>query len=160
MSNPPLDSDLVTGSEPMDGEHRLQVGLLGALGDAVAAGRPADAVDEVFDRLLEFTKVHFASEELLMRLYAYDGYAAHVLEHEAALERIEDIRDQYRTGKTDLTLAMVEALGRWIATHTRRADRTLATFLGDAGIAGRAGAPSAPASPPHDPAGKSATRRS
>ncbi len=150
MTDPILDSDLATGSEPMDGEHRLQLGLLGALSDAVAAGRPADAVDEVFDRLLEFTKVHFASEELLMRLYAYDGYAAHVLEHEAALDRIEETREQYRAGKIDLTLDRVEALGRWIGTHTRRADHSLAAYLGEAGLAGRS----------DDPAGKSATPRS
>jgi hemerythrin len=68
-----------------------------------------------------------------MRLYAFEGYEAHVLEHESAVERIETLRDQYRTGETELSLHTVDALNRWIVGHTQRADRALGGFLRDVG---------------------------
>ena len=133
MTDGPIAAELATGNEAMDGEHRMQVSLIAALRAAVADGRPAPEVDEILDRLLEFTKVHFSSEELLMRFYSYDGYEAHVLEHEGAVERMERIRDQYRAGETALTLESVDSLGRWIVSHTHRADRAFGGFLGEMG---------------------------
>ncbi len=129
MGESTFDADLTTGSGTMDGEHRLQVSLIQALRDAVGDGRPTAEVDEILDQLLEFTKVHFSSEEMLMRLYSFDGYDAHALEHKSAIERIEGVREQYRAGNTTMSLETVDTLGRWIVAHTRRADRALGDFL-------------------------------
>lgn len=126
-----LDPATLPNSPSMNGEHALQVNLLGALRDAVAEGRSHAGVDEVLDQLLDFTKVHFASEEMLMRLYSYDGHDAHVREHEHAIEQVEKIRDRYRAGDHVLSLETVDSLGRWILTHTQRADRALGAFLGE-----------------------------
>ena len=131
MTTRELDPAILPDSPTMNGEHALQMKLLGALRDAVAEGRSHAAVDEVLDQLLDFTKVHFASEEKLMRLYSYDGHDAHVREHEDAIAQIEKIRDRYRAGDHVLSLGTVDSLGRWILTHTQRADRALGAFLGE-----------------------------
>lgn len=122
-------------STAMNSEHRLQASLIAALKDAVATGRDADAAVGIFDRLLEFTKVHFASEEMLMRLYAYDGFDAHVQEHEDAMERLSAVRDRCHAGDTALTLEAVESLGRFIAAHIGQADRSFGAYLDGLGTA-------------------------
>jgi hemerythrin len=116
------------GFADMDGEHRVQVGLLAALRDAVAGGRGGDEVDEILAQLVDYTKVHFASELLLMRLYAYPQYQAHAGEHDEALQRLEELGQRLAAGDEALTLETVDTLEDWLVGHIRRADRAFGGF--------------------------------
>ncbi len=113
----------------MDGEHRVQVGLLVALRGAVAEGRDRAAIDEIFDRLLDYTKMHFVSEQLLMRLYAYPRYQQHLDEHADAIEQLQRVREQYTAGEVALTLSSLDTLTREIVGHIRRTDRAFGTYV-------------------------------
>lgn len=118
----------------VESEHEVQIALLSAFVNAVAEGRPREEQGEILDRLLDYSKLHFLSEELLMRFYSYGGYEAHVREHEQTVERIEALLRNRRTrdGGADedgLSRADAESLRRTIGAHIREADRALAEFL-------------------------------
>ena len=82
---------LLTGYRGLDGEHQMQLELLTAFRRAIENGQRHAAIDEILDRLVDYTKVHFSSEQLLMRLYQYPRYQEHVDDHESAIERLEDL---------------------------------------------------------------------
>jgi hemerythrin len=65
-----LDNAMTTGFRGIDGEHHVQLELLGALRNGLLAPSDRAEIDEILDRLVDYTKVHFASEQLLMRLYS------------------------------------------------------------------------------------------
>jgi hemerythrin len=113
----------------MDGEHRVQVGLLSALRDAVTEGRAETEVNEILEQLVDYTKVHFMSEELLMRLYQYPHYEAHVAEHDRMVEQIEQARERHRVGDAATTETLDATLAGLIE-HIGRTDRTLGGYLG------------------------------
>jgi hemerythrin len=117
------------GFDQMDGEHRVQVGLLSALRDAVTEGRAETEVNEILEQLVDYTKVHFMSEELLMRLYQYPHYEAHVAEHDRMVEQIEQARERYRDGDAATTETLDATLAGLI-DHIGRSDRTLGSYLG------------------------------
>jgi hemerythrin len=74
--------------------------------------------------------VHFASEHLLMRLYQYDGYAAHVAEHEQMIEALESLVG------TDGAAAIgraIDAIDASLVSHIRGADRALGHYLSAVG---------------------------
>ncbi|HRK96638.1 MAG TPA: hemerythrin family protein [Rhodospirillales bacterium] len=115
------------GRGEMEAEHQVQVSLLYALRQAVSAGQ-ADNAQELLERLTAYSKMHFASEQLLMRLYQYDGYAGHVAEHEQMIEALE--------GLSAAEAEEAAAVGRWIdaldaslVRHIRSADRALGHYL-------------------------------
>ena len=118
------------GFDQMDGEHRVQVGLLSALRDAVTEGRAETEVNEILEQLVDYTKVHFMSEELLMRLYQYPHYEAHVAEHDRMVEQIEQARERYRGGDAAMTTETLDATLAGLIGHIGRADRTLGGYLG------------------------------
>ena len=114
------------GRGEMEAEHQVQVSLVYALRQAVSAGQEENA-REILERLTAYSKMHFASEQLLMRLYQYDDYAGHVAEHEQMIEALESL-DGEKDGQ--------EGFGRWIdaldasiVRHIRGADRALGRYL-------------------------------
>jgi hemerythrin-like metal-binding protein len=123
----PADQAAV-GFDDVDGEHRVQLGLLEALRGAVAAGRAIKEQEEVLVQLVDYTKVHFASELLLMRLYAYPQYQAHSEEHDETLERLEELQQRLAAGDLDLTLEALDRLEGWLVGHIRRADRAFGGY--------------------------------
>ena len=101
-----------TGCDSLDGEHSVQIELLGAFSRAVKDGRPRDEVDEILDRLIDFTKVHFSSEQLLMRLYQYPAYQQHLDDHDYTVDHLQTMRQAYLAGERDLTCSTADALAK------------------------------------------------
>jgi len=124
-----MEQSMDVGFDQIDGEHRVQVGLLSALRDAVTKGRAEAEVNEILEQLIDYTKVHFMSEELLMRLYEYPHYEAHVAEHDRMVEQIEQARERQQSGDAAATTETLEATLAGLVGHIGRSDRTLGVYL-------------------------------
>ena len=129
------DRDLTLGVPEMDVEHGLQIGLVNALEDAVASGRERELGDGILEHLLDFTRVHFLAEELMMRLEGFPAFEAHIEEHDDLVRQLESIRAVYAAGDRPVTLEAVHALRSWLAVHVRTYDRAFANFLAARGPA-------------------------
>ena len=118
-----------TEFEVIDGEHRVQVGLFDAMHDAVRQGRDVAAIDEILEQLLEYSKVHFLSEQLLMRLHAYPQHDDHVQDHERMLASMEGLRQAHQQGSPSYTLEAMETLRGQLMTHIAGRDEDLGQYL-------------------------------
>lgn len=128
------DESFISGYRTVDNEHRLQLSLLAAVRQAVAESRPASEIDEILERFVDFTKVHFASEVALMRLFQYPHYQSHVGEHDRSLEQIEELEAAYGSGRVALTLQRVDTLSDWIRQHILSTDDALGRYLVRLGV--------------------------
>ncbi len=117
------DDGIATGVETIDAEHRLQVSLVGALEALVRRGDDAALADRTLGQLVDFTNVHFLSEELMMRLYAYPQHDAHKLEHARLVDEVEALRRQLAAGQHEPALATIARLRPWLTTHIRGMDQ-------------------------------------
>jgi hemerythrin len=115
--------------DEVDREHRLQLDLLIEFRSAAEAGTEPVRLEEILDRLVDFTKIHFAAEQTLMRTYSFRAYEQHVLQHEDTLDRIEALREACRSGEARLTRERLDALTAWIVEHIRQADAAFARHL-------------------------------
>lgn len=129
---------LETGVVELDVEHQLQVRLLEALRAAVAAGRPRAEQQALLQQLADASDVHFMSEELLMRLHAWERYEQHTEEHRRLLEELAALRAVFDAGGAEAAAVAVEALQRWLAGHVRGMDRAFAEYVARGGLAGAA----------------------
>jgi hemerythrin len=75
------------GAHTMDAEHSIQLNLMRALAAAIDSDGDWQ---ELFDQLAQFSRVHFLSEELLMRMYDYEDYDDHVQDHERMLGWLDE----------------------------------------------------------------------
>jgi len=112
----------------MDGEHRIQLELIAALCAAVDSRAANEEIGLILERLLDFSKAHFLSEELLMRLDSYDEFDDHVADHAEMLDALVALLDTYRVGGTALlpgqTGKLLAFLVRHIETRDARYART------------------------------------
>jgi len=129
---------LETGVAELDVEHQLQVRLLEALRAAVAAGRPRAEQQALLQQLADASNVHFMSEELLMRLHAWERYDQHTEEHRRLLEELAGLRAVFDAGGAEAAAVAVEALQRWLAGHVRGMDRAFADYVARGGLAAAA----------------------
>ena len=128
MSQIEWGNDLGLGEREMDVEHELLVGLVRALDSALRSGSREEA-GRVLEQLLDYTRVHFSAEELMMRLHAYPGVQEHELEHSKLLDQLNEVRSAYHGGQIQPTKELVTALRHWLAEHVQTYDRGLALHL-------------------------------
>jgi hemerythrin len=121
--------DMSVGVAEVDVEHQLQARLVEALRDAVAGGRDRAVLGELLQRIEDTSNVHFMSEELLMRLHAWERYEPHTEEHRRLLEELRALRSLFERGGDAELGAAVEKLQAWLSSHIRGMDRTFAEHV-------------------------------
>jgi hemerythrin len=127
------DEGIDTGVDSMDAEHRLQVSLVNALEELVRQRAEGALLERTLSQLVDFTGVHFVSEELMMRLYAYPQHDAHKLEHVRLTERVKELRGQILAGDESVGEG-VTSLHAWLVEHIRSMDQGFARWCAKNGI--------------------------
>jgi hemerythrin len=122
-------TQLSFGIAQMDREHSGQLGLLNDLKAAVRSGAPDSVVYALLNELVEHTNLHFLSEQLLMRLHAYEAYESHFLEHKRLLAEVRNLKRSLATGSATDKHSLIEALRSWLVVHIQTADKALAEYL-------------------------------
>lgn len=110
-------------------EHDVQIKLPSAFGDAVSRRRSAAEIEEIFEQLMDYTNVHFLSEQLLMRMCAYPDYEQHEQRHTQLIDRLDTRRGSLTDGDREHTLATVPCLRDAIVGHIEQDDAALARYL-------------------------------
>lgn len=123
------DEGIGTGVGSMDTEHRLQVSLVNALEELLRRGRDRDVAHRTLSQLVDFTTVHFHSEELMMRLYAYPQLDVHSAAHAKLLEQARSIQARYDEDGAAEALDVVAELRGWLVNHIRSMDQAFAAWL-------------------------------
>jgi hemerythrin len=122
-------TELSFGIVEMDREHSGQLSLLGDLKAAVRSGVPDSVVYSLLDELVEHTNLHFLSEQLAMKLHAYEAYESHLLEHQRLLIEVQHLKRSLAEGSVTDKNSLIEALRSWLIVHIQTADKTLAEYL-------------------------------
>jgi len=86
------------------------------------------ATKRVLDEIERAVLFHFASEQDLMRRYAFPGFAVHQSDHEAAESRIVDFLDDVETGRFDAG-ALHYFLTTWLAEHSLISDSEYVAWI-------------------------------
>jgi hemerythrin len=117
------------GNASMDREHSSQLNLLNDLKAAVRSGAPDSLVYALLNDLVEHTNLHFLSEQLAMKLHAYEAYESHLLEHERLLVEVQNLNSSLATGTATDKQSLIEALRGWLVAHIQTTDQALAEYL-------------------------------
>ena len=93
-------------------------------------GEGAGEVGEILERATEYTRLHFLSEELLMRRHAYPHHAEHEQEHQRMLEEIGAIALAYDAGRRAEALDALKIFRARLVGHIHAHDEELSRFIG------------------------------
>jgi hemerythrin-like metal-binding protein len=113
----------------IDAQHQTLFGLAEELNTAMAAGQGKSVLSRILNRLVQYTTVHFAHEERLMRLHDYPGFAAHKTQHEALAQKVQQFQAEYNAGTTAMTVELMIFLRDWLTGHIAGSDQKYAPLL-------------------------------
>ena len=113
----------------IDGQHQNLFRIAGELYAAMSAGRGKAALAAILDRLVQYTSVHFAHEERLMRLHDYPQLAAHRAEHEALTKKVLAFQADFEAGRAAVTVQVLQFLKEWLEKHIAGSDQKYAPHL-------------------------------
>ena len=116
-------------STAIDREHQIQTGLLRAVSEAISAGSDSAAVMELVGQLAAYNKVHFSSEELLMRVYAYPDLLPHAADHAQMIAAMDAITATYQAQDPSLAVREIAELEDFLLQHIATRDKQFSQFI-------------------------------
>lgn len=123
-------SDLVTGNQLIDSEHRHLLDTINDLMDACGQGKGREKSMEVFRYLLSYVNKHFADEEKLQARANYPEFAAHKQFHDNYKKTLEGMSQSLLTdGPTVKTLGALNQQVAVLVSHIRMMDKKMAKYL-------------------------------
>ena len=126
--------DLSVGIEEIDQQHRALVGILNEFHDAIHHHKGTAVASQILKRLADYTLIHFAVEEGMMRLLDYPGYAEHKAEHDDLIEEIQMLSSKLESGKKSVSFELIHFLKGWITNHIQESDREYIPHFVSCGI--------------------------
>lgn len=113
-------SDLNTGIEVIDNQHRRIVDYINALHDASLTQNRGE-IAKVLEQLVEYTLSHFAFEEEMQAEAGYPFVKAHQKVHQLFVRRVSEFKQRFERGE-DIAEPLLSLLRTWLINHIRRDD--------------------------------------
>jgi hemerythrin-like metal-binding protein len=98
------------------------------------AGKSKAAMGTVLDKLIVYTKTHFAAEEALFRTYGYAEAASHIKEHQALTLKALALQADLKAGKSVISAPVLDFLRDWLTNHILRQDMAYKLFFAAKGV--------------------------
>jgi hemerythrin-like metal-binding protein len=122
------------GVRAMDDQHGIIMDCMNELRLAVMHGCGREQVGLLLERLIEFTRLHFSSEELLMERTAFPGLAEHRAEHQTILAQILQSVHRLQFGEKVEMRPLLCFLRDWYLRHIEGFDRQYGPWFNEHGV--------------------------
>lgn len=122
-------SEYSLGHSGIDAQHQRLFELASDLHTAMAQGKGKGTLSETLEKLVTYTKTHFANEEDLMLTHRYPDYAAHKAAHDALTTRVLEFQKEFEAGRAGMTIELLQFLKDWLRTHIGETDHKVAMYL-------------------------------
>ena len=123
------------GVSSIDAQHQKLFAIARELHSAMTSGQGKAVAGRILDRLVQYTTVHFAHEERLMRLYDYPDGVAHRAEHEKLTKQVLKFQEDYHAGRATITVQLLHFIRDWLVQHIGSSDQKMAPCLKDKAVA-------------------------
>jgi len=135
MSYLDWDDGMSVGTDVIDRQHQQLLRLIRELSEAMAQGRGTTVLGQILDGLIEYTHVHFTTEEGFFEACDYPDCAAHKQQHREFVAKVSDFKQGFDEGRLMLTLDVMSFLGDWLVNHIMGSDASYAPYLSRDGVA-------------------------
>jgi len=122
------------GVRAMDDQHGILMDTMNELRLALMRGSGREQVSELLDRLLEFTAMHFFSEEQLMERNDFPGLEEHRAEHQRLLSLLTESAHRVQHGEGAPLRAMLCQLRDGFIEHIASLDKLYGPWLNERGV--------------------------
>lgn len=126
----PWTQNLSVGISMIDDQHKMWFEKAEALFDAGKNNKAKEYVGELLDFLDDYTKKHFADEEVYMQKINYPGYAEQKQAHTAFIAQLTKLRNDYKTSGGNLLVILNanQMVLEWLTKHISNMDKKIGEY--------------------------------
>ena len=117
-----------------DEQHKKLISLINQLHEAMSAGKGKDVLEKVLSDLIAYTKNHFADEEAELKKNNYMDFLNHKKEHDKLTMEVVKFYDEFKAGRTSITVEILSFLRFWLQDHIMKTDKKYGAFLQSKGV--------------------------
>ncbi len=128
------NANLSVGLNCIDDQHKVLIDLINELHRQMSSAAPESEIGTVLNQLIDYTKTHFGFEEDLFTEHGYEETEAHVQVHSKLVSQLVDFQAQFKSGKTDISIELMEFLKDWLVNHIKKTDTRYVPFLRSKGV--------------------------
>ena len=128
------DENFSVNIKEIDDQHKKWVKMLNDLYDSMKEGSGRHKLASVLDGLVEYTKVHFSTEEKILKKYGYPFFEGHKKIHDDMIGEVELLELRHKSGETSLSIYVMNFLKNWLADHIMGTDKNYGPYLNSKGI--------------------------
>jgi hemerythrin len=131
MASISWDESLSVHIPQIDEQHQHLVEMLDQLSDAMIQSRSQETLQEVLVGLVEYTHVHFATEEEYFARVRYPATPGHKAQHRIFIEHVTTFRSRMDQGMVGVSIDLLEFLADWLIKHIRDSDGAFGRFYAE-----------------------------
>ena len=126
----PWTQNLSVGISMIDDQHKMWFEKAEALFDAGKNNKAKEYVGELLDFLDDYTKKHFADEEVYMQKIHYPGYAEQKQAHTAFIAHLAKLRTEYKSSGGNLLVILNanQMVLEWLTKHISNMDKKIGEY--------------------------------
>ncbi len=118
----------------IDEQHKVLVGFVNDLHDAMKVGKGKEVIDDIISGLVEYTLFHFGHEENLMKKTGYSEYSQHLQEHKKLVESVTKYKSDLKNGSMTSPIEIMNFLKSWLTNHILKTDKKYSAHFNSKGI--------------------------
>jgi hemerythrin len=118
----------------IDDQHKVLVGMINDLHDAMKNAKSKEVTLDIINKMAEYTKFHFSTEEKYMKRFGYQDYEEHKMEHEKFVDKVLAFKTDYESGKAGISYDILNFLKDWLVGHIQGTDKKYAALFIEKGI--------------------------
>ena|SRR5215831_17839063 len=126
--------ECIVGVQAMDDQHGILMDTLNELRFMLVRGADRREISLQLERLIEFTHMHFQSEEQLLRQQGFPGANEHRTAHQMLLSRLYAALEQVNREETVHFSSVLEFLPAWYLDHVEQLDQPYGKWLNEHGV--------------------------
>lgn len=114
----------------MDEHHHSLFKLIDRLSEAIMEKKEKEIIGETLNSLLDYTKMHFAAEEHLMRQANFPGLPQHKEAHDKLVAQVQEFQRRFKAGDSAVTTEITQFLMTdWLVKHILGMDELYAPYF-------------------------------
>lgn len=122
------------GVRELDSQHKQLVAILNELYEAMQSGKANDLIGQIINKLVNYTKTHFTTEEKYMSQYGYPDLASQQREHATFTDKVLKFKEDFDSGRTSMSVSVTSFVKDWLLSHISGSDQKYGPFLNSKGV--------------------------
>lgn len=118
------------GIAEIDEQHKKLFEIIGTVFEGIAERNDRELLKTAFDKILDYTKYHFKTEESYFAKFQYPDAEAHKKQHAKLIEETLALKAEYGEGSLGVNLELIDFLTNWLQRHILLHDKKYAPFCG------------------------------